>query len=206
MADNNYGKFILPVLNEFGMPSCPEMHDIKWIEEQRQFLISKPHIFEQEYMLKAPDTSNTDLFGEALLEKAKDRNSILLFQYEKKEDELLILGTDFSIIEDKAHAEKNDGDYFTMILLAYNTKTGMRRCINMFRDRGLNKTAQLNLVLLWDIQYNVDFIAVEMHAFLSWAASDIKANTRTKLFDTGDKKGKYNMVTGIPALQYTFEK
>lgn len=45
-----------------------------------------------------------------------------------------------------------------------------------------------------------------MHAFLSWAAQDIKSMTQAKLFDTGDKKGKYNMITGIPALQYTFEK
>lgn len=105
---NGYGKFILPVLNEFGMPSCPEMHDIEWIEEQRQFLKSKPHIFEQEYMLKAPDMNNTDLFGSDLLEKAKDRTTIMLFQYEKKPDETLILGTDFSIIENREHAEKND--------------------------------------------------------------------------------------------------
>jgi hypothetical protein len=76
----------------------------------------------------------------------------------------------------------------------------------MFRDRGISKTAQLNLVLLWDRTYNVDAIAVEMHAFLSWAAQDIKSGTHTKLFDTGDKKGKFNMITGIPALQYTFEK
>jgi hypothetical protein len=80
---NGYGKFILPVLNEYGMPSCPEMHDLRWIEEQRKFLQSKPHIFEQEYMLKAPDTSNTDLFGEALLEKSKNRSAIMMFQYTK---------------------------------------------------------------------------------------------------------------------------
>lgn len=80
---NGYGKFILPVLNEHGMPSCPEMHDLHWIEEQRRFLQSKPHIFEQEYMLKAPDMSNTDLFGEALLENSKVRSAILLFQYDK---------------------------------------------------------------------------------------------------------------------------
>lgn len=28
----------------------------------------------------------------------------------------------------------------------------------------------------------------------------------SRLFDTGDKKGKYNLDTGIPSLQYTFEK
>lgn len=106
--NNGYGKFILPVLNEFGMPSCPEMHDIEWIEEQRQFLKSKPHIFEQEYMLKAPDLNNTDLFGAELLERSKDRSAIMLFQYDKKPDEILILGTDFSIIEDRERAEKND--------------------------------------------------------------------------------------------------
>lgn len=58
----------------------------------------------------------------------------------------------------------------------------------MYRERGLSKTSQLNLVLLWDRTYIVDAIAVEMHAFLSWAAQDIKAGTQTKLFDTGDKK------------------
>lgn len=93
-----------------------------------------------------------------------------------------------------------------LFLVAYNSVTGVRRIINIFRERGMSKSAQLNLVLLWDRTYNVDFIAVEMHAFLSWAASDIKSSTRTKLFDTGDRKGKYNMITGIPALQYTFEK
>lgn len=206
MADNNYGKFILPVLNEYGTPSCPEMHDMKWITEQKEFLISKPNIFEQEYMLKAPDSSNTDLFGESILEPAKDRKWIMLFQYEKHPDETIILGTDFSIIEDKNHAEKNDWDYFTLICIAYNSVTGKRRCINMYRERWLKKWAQLNLVILWERQYNADAIGVEMHAFLAWAASDLKASTRAKLVDTGDKKGKYNMITGIPALQYTFEQ
>lgn len=108
MAENDYGKFILPVLNEFGAPLCPEMHDMRWIDEQRSFLQAKPNIFEQEYMLKAPDMSNTDLFGEELLEKSKDRSAIMLFQYTKQPDEMLILGTDFSIIENKERAEQND--------------------------------------------------------------------------------------------------
>lgn len=202
--DNGYGKFILPALNEFGMPSCPEMHDIVWINETRKFQWEE--IFRQEYMLEAPDMSNVDLFGELLLDDSKDKASIMLFQYDKKEDEILILGTDFSIIEDKERAEKNDNDYFALILIAFNTITSERRIINMYRERWLSKTAQLNLVLLWERNYNIDAIAVEMHAFLSWAAQDIKNNTKAKLFDTGDKKGKYNMITGIPALQYTFEK
>lgn len=203
---NGYGKFILPVLNEFGMPSCPEMHDLRWIEEQRKFLQSKPQIFEQEYMLKAPDMSNTDLFGEALLEGAKARSAIMMFQYQKWPDETLILGTDFSVIEDKDRAEKNDWDYFALVLVSHNSVTWLRKIINMYRERWISKTAQLNLVLLWERTYNVDAIAVEMHAFLWWAAQDIKATTQAKLFDTGDKKGKFNMITGIPALQYTFEK
>lgn len=206
MAENDYGKFILPVLNEFGAPLCPEMHDMRWIDEQRSFLQAKPNIFEQEYMLKAPDMSNTDLFGEELLEKSKDRSAIMLFQYTKQPDEMLILGTDFSIIENKERAEQNDWDYFVLLLIAYNSVTWVRKCINIYRERWLRKEAQLNLVLLWERTYDIDAIAVEMHAFLSWAAQDIKSMTQAKLFDTGDKKGKYNMITGIPALQYTFEK
>lgn len=108
MDDNNYGKFILPVFNEYGSPSCPEMHDMEWIQEQKDFLKQKPGIFEQEYELKAPDASDMDLFGEELLEKSKDRAEVMLFQYDKKDDEILILGTDFSIIENKEQAEKND--------------------------------------------------------------------------------------------------
>ena len=208
-TDKGWGKFILPVLTPQGLPSCPEMHDMLWIEEQKEFLMlkGKDNIWRQEYLLEAPDLNNMNFFGEQILEDAKDHHAICLFSYDKKPDEMIIIGTDFSIIDDKRRAEQYDSDYFAIICVAFNGITWERRIINIFRERWLSKTAQLNMVLHWDRTYEANFIAVEMHAFLGWAAQDLKGgSTMTRLFDTGDKKWKYNIDTGIPSLQYTFEK
>lgn len=203
--DNNYGKFFLPVLNEQGLPSCPEMHTLEWIVEQREFVGEK--IFKQEYMLEAPDINAINFFGDDILETAKNRKTVMLFNYQKLENEIVLIGTDFSIIEDKRHAEEYDNDYFALIAVAHNTITGKRRCLNIYRERGIKKTSQLNMVKLWAMIYEADFIGVEKHAFLSWALSDLKNSSMlAKLYDTGDTKGKYNMDTGIPSLQYTFEQ
>ena len=208
-TEKGWGKFILPVLTPEGMPSCPEMHDMNWIEEQKEFLTlhNKDNIWRQEYLLEAPDLNNLNFFWEELLENAKDHNAICLFSYNKHPDEMIIIGTDFSVIEDKNHAEKYDSDYFALVCVAFNGVTWERKIINIFRERWLWKWQQLNMVLHWDRIYEANFIAVELHAFLGWAAQDLKnSTTMSRLFDTGDKKGKYNLDTGIPSLQYTFEK
>lgn len=48
--NNMWAKFIQPVLNEHGMPTCPELHDLAWIEQQKNLV--KDVVFTQEYMLQ----------------------------------------------------------------------------------------------------------------------------------------------------------
>lgn len=123
--DKGWGKFILPIFTPDGMPSCPEMHDMNWITEQKEFLTlkNKENIWRQEYLLEAPDLNEMNFFGEEIMENAKNHHAICLFSYQKAEHEMIIIGTDFSVIEDKNHAEKYDNDYFALICVAFNTIT-----------------------------------------------------------------------------------
>lgn len=119
---------------------------------------------------------------------------------------MVAIGVDFSIIEDKAQAEKNDNDYFSICAVSYNTDTGQRKIINMYRERGMKKISQLNMVKLWCHKYQFNALGLEMHAFLAWAKQDLENNIFGKIVDTGSRKGKLDKAEGLPSMQYVFEK
>ena len=45
------------------------------------------------------------------------------YTYRKKANEIIVIGVDFAVIEDKAHAEKADTDYFAIAAIVYNRDT-----------------------------------------------------------------------------------
>lgn len=44
-------------------------------------------------------------------------------EYQKKADEIIAIGVDFAVIEDKKHAESKDTDYFAIAAVCYNRDT-----------------------------------------------------------------------------------
>lgn len=201
--DSMWAKVQIPALNTYGMPTCPELHDMEWIQEQRN--IVGEAIFAQEYLLQ-PISLENDFFGTEMLDKSRHENLCMVLDYKKKQDEQVYLGVDFAVIEDKKHAEKTDSDYFAIVAIVYNTITGKRRILNMYRERGLSKMQQFNMLRIWDIRYEADKVGLETFAFLAWAKQDLSDELQKKIVDTSGKKGKMDVQTGIPSLQYEFEK
>lgn len=196
-------KFIVPVMNEFWMPTCPELHDAMWIEEQRKLVWDVT--FQQEYMLK-PVVLWQDFFWQSILDLSKDIKEIMVLEYNKLPNDFVVLGTDFSVKWSKEEAENKDSDYFSLAVIRYNRITGKRKILNLYRDRGLSKIAQLNLVRIFQLKYNVDKIAMEWFVFLEWAKQDLSEDLWHLIVDTSSRKGKLDVKEWIPSLQYEFEK
>jgi hypothetical protein len=198
-----WAKHIVPVYNDLGEPSCPELHDIVWIDQQRK--IQGEAIFKQEYLL-SPLTSESEVFRQESIDQAKDYGEVMCLEYEKKLHEKVIIGVDFSIIDDPRKAEKGDTDYFAIVAIAYNTQTGQRRFLNIFRERGIKKQVQLNYLIIWNDKYNADHIGTEKHAFLAWVWQDLPERVARKIVDTWVHKSKYDLFEGIPSMTYEWEK
>lgn len=206
LCDKNntaWSKCIVPVFNDLGEPNCIELHDHVWIDQQRK--IQGEAIFKQEYLL-TPISLESETFAQDLIDMAKDYASIMCLEYEKKKDEVVILGTDFAIEDDPRKAQKNDTDFFSIVALCYNTQTWERRILNAFRERGIKKQIQLNYLIIWDVKYNANYIGTETHGFLKWVGQDLPDRVRNKLIDTGTHKSKYDLFEGIPSMVYEWEK
>lgn len=201
--NTTWSKYVVPIFNSLGEPNCPELHDIIWINEQRKVVWEA--IFKQEYMLQ-PLSLESETFGQDIIDESKDYSSIMCLEYEKKMNEKVILGVDFAIEDDLRKAQKNNTDYFAIVAILYNTQTGQRRLLNAYRDRGIKKIVQLNLLKIWAIKYNADFIGTEKHWFLAWVGQDMPKNVADILVDTGSHRGKFDLFEGIPSMLYVWEK
>ena len=163
--NTSWAKCIVPVYNDLGEPSCPELHDQIWITQQRK--IMGEAIFKQEYLLQCI-TAESETFTQNTIDQSKDYGSVMCLEYNKKMNEKVIIGVDYAIEDDPYRAQKKDSDYFAIVALCYNTQTGHRRILNALRERGIKKATQLNYVNIWTIKYDADFVGSEMHGFLRW--------------------------------------
>lgn len=206
-ADTNkyWAKCIIPVTDNLGRPSCPELgHDAHWITQQRA--LQGELAFQQEYQLKVIDETSS-IFKWEFLNKAKMLNEIMMYEHVKRVNEIVVLGTDYAVVDSKIKAEKNDTDYFAMVVLSYNTISRKRRVLNIYRERGIKFSSQLAMTRLWMSKYQCDYLAIETHGFLDTARQELEAELKdVPIFDTGSKAGKFDKYTGIPSMLYAWEK
>lgn len=198
-----FAKIRIPAYDKYWLPSCPELHSLEWLKQQES--IVKWAIWKQEYMLEAV-VLDKDFFWSDIIDRNKNHSLLMQFDYQPNINEVVFIWVDFSIIEDKRHAEQKDTDYFAICAMVYNKITHKRRILNLYRERWVSKWKQLWYVILWSDKYNATYICLEVPWFLSWAKSDVSDQTTKKLLDTTSWQWKFDISTWIPSLQFEFEK
>jgi len=204
---NRKGKesFLLPALDEHGDPSCPELHTKEFFQEQKDTIDAKT--WEKEYMLR-PMVSNQNMLSDDLIYQCLKDNETYYDDYIPKMHEVVILGVDFAIIDNKFEAEKKNSAYFTMAVWVYNLLTNTRQQKNVFFDRGLWFSEQIGKVNTWCIQYHVTAVGVEMHWGMRLFAGELQKLLPSDVIivDATNQGNKFDTLTGIPSLTYLFEK
>lgn len=193
----------IPALDEFGNVSCPELHTKEFISQQRALIGELA--FDQEYMLR-PKTETTSIFKWDILNKSRMMTEKMVSYYIKKHEEVVFIGVDYSIKANKEEAEKKDSDYFALVAVAFNPSTKKRRILNIYRERGIGFTQQINMTISWYYKYSADALCTEKHGFLEiFNQITNLVTTDINIVDTGNSAGKFDKIKGIPSMQWAWQ-
>jgi len=208
-GSESWAKFILPALDRYGDPTCPELHDKAWINQQRK--LQGEMVFTQEYQL-IPMSNQNSIFSDPVLDAAKHYNLKMVDFYNPTIEEIVLIGTDYAVVDDKTKAERNDTDYFAICAVAINTNTGVRKLLNVYYERGLPYSEQLFITRQWIDKYHASAACMELHGFLDVYRQELERalqsgeNKTFPIEDTGSRQGKFDKFSGIPSMIYTWER
>ena len=124
--------FLLPAFDEFEEPTCPELHSKEFLIEQKESMSERA--WSKEYML-TPIVETEKTVDESHIARCRDDMSTYYEDYVPRPDELMILGTDYAIIDNPQEAERKNSAYFALVVVAYNLKTNIRYIKNIFYTR-----------------------------------------------------------------------
>ena len=82
-----------------------------------------------------PIGSTQASLDDAIIDRCKDSRHTYTIDYIPRPDEVMILGTDYVYEHDKMNAEKKRLAYFTLVVVAYNTRTNKRKVIDISYER-----------------------------------------------------------------------
>jgi len=198
-------KFYLPALTEDWNPSCPELHSYEFLMEQKEMQDEMTWL--REYMLQ-PITTSSWYLSEEMLAWCKDMNYTYQNSYQPSKDEVVLVWTDYAIIDDKKEAERKKTAYFALVAVAYNKKTQERKIINIFYDRWLWFTEQLELTVAWLRKYNAAWVCLETHWWMRYFMWELRKiiPSHIRIINASNKKSKFDFFQWLPSLQYLFEK
>jgi len=199
-----FHKILIPAFKEDGEPSCPDLHNKEFLNQQRMLLGERS--FQQEYMLKPTVELNTD-FTYEILNKTRRFDKKMVQYFEKSDKEIVMIGTDYSIKANKEDAERTDSDYFAIVAAVMNLETKEKRILNAYRERGIRFSDQISFAISWYYKYQADGLCTEAHAFLDIFNQIIDQVAKDiKIIDTGNNAGKFDKVKGIPSMKWEWEK
>ena len=198
-------KFLLPALNEYDEPTCPELHDKQFLALQRDTVWDED--WDKEYMLNPKTKSKINIDDEVLSRCLKETESYV-DEYIPKADEIVILGTDFSVIDNKLEAEKKRSAYFALVPLLYNIKTGKRKPLNLYYERWIWFTDQLNKVVHYLQLYWCRVLALEISGWMRYFQSELAKliPAHVGIVDTTNYAGKFDTFKWLPSMEYLFTK
>lgn len=205
LRDNyKWVKYIVPVYNIYNQPNCPELHTNDWIKEQRDLM--GENAFNQEMMLQ-PIDQKSSVFSWDVLFKSKNNNTNMQVQYKRSINEIVLIGTDFAVVDDRRKAEKGDSDFFALAALKFNVQSRKRSIINLYQDRGIGFLDQIRICKLWIEKYDANAICLELHSFLDIYRQLLESEVKGfPIEDTGSKAGKFDLYDGIPSMLYSWER
>lgn len=204
---NKRGKlsYLLPALTEQEEPTCPELHSKEYLAEQRETMNEKSWL--KEYMLTPIVTWESAVDDESIA-KCLDDNDTYRDEYIPKRDEIMILGTDFSVIDNKFEAEKKQSAYFALVPICYNLVENKRVIKQIKYERGISFSDQLALTNKFIQRYGVTVVAMELHWGMRYFMSELQKilPPHVAIVDATNHGSKFDTYQGLPSLQYLFQK
>jgi phage terminase large subunit-like protein len=163
-----------PAINNEGEALWPERWNLEALEHRR---LSMPAIqFSREYLCE-PIHDVASMFPNDILEKARDKDLVLLDRAETDYDEegepVGIFGQHF-IGWDTAIASDKNADFTAMMVLRTPPNENVKQIVGIVHEKGLGGAAQKKHILLLNNRFKPDLIELEGNNFQRMFAAELK--------------------------------
>jgi len=163
-----------PAINNEGEALWPERWNLEALDHRR---LSMPAIqFSREYLCE-PIHDVASMFPNDILEKARDKNLVLLDRAETDYDEegeaVGIFGQHF-IGWDTAIASDKNADFTAMMVLRTPPNENVKQIVGIVHEKGLGGAAQKKHILLLNNRFKPDLIELEGNNFQRMFAAELK--------------------------------
>jgi hypothetical protein len=159
-------------------------------------------IFSREFQ-NDPRDDAASLFTYVLVQRAIDAGDGLALGmgHPPVGPEVVVLGVDL------ARSAAAEADYTVAIAVAWDPATGMRRILDVRRDKGLDFRTQVELVRDLVIRYDVPRCVVENNGFQQWLIDELELDPALQGRIMGQHTGlaKGDLRDGIPRLAQEFQ-
>ena len=163
-----------PAINEKGEPLWPERWNLEALDQRR---LSMPAIqFAREYLCE-PIHDVASMFPHGVLEKARDKDLVLLDKAEQEYDEegepMGVFGNHF-IGWDTAIASDKNADFTAMLVLRTPPGENYKQLVGMVHQRGMSSIAQKRQIILLNNRFKPDLIELEGNNFQRMFAMELQ--------------------------------
>ncbi len=163
-----------PAINREGEPLWPQRWSLEALEQRR---LSMPAIqFTREYLCE-PIHDVASMFPMTILEKARDRELVLLDHAEHEYDEdgnsMGLFGQHF-IGWDTAIASDKNADFTAMTVLRTLPDDNVKQIVGVVHERGMSSVAQKRQIILLNQRFQPDLIELEGNNFQRMFAMELK--------------------------------
>ena len=163
-----------PAINNEGEALWPERWNLEALEHRR---LSMPAIqFSREYLCE-PIHDVASMFPNDILEKARDKDLVLLDRAETDYDEegepVGVFGQHF-IGWDTAIASDKNADFTAMLVLRTPPNENVKQIVGVVHEKGLGGAAQKKHILLLNNRFKPDLIELEGNNFQRMFAAELK--------------------------------
>ena len=163
-----------PAINTEGKALWPERWDLESLDQRR---LSMPAIqFSREYLCE-PIHDVASMFPNDILEKARDRDLVLLdraeMEYDEEGESAGIFGQHF-IGWDTAIASDKNADFTAMLVLRTLPDDGTKQIVGVHHERGMSGAAQKRQILMMNNRFQPDLIELEGNNFQRMFAAELQ--------------------------------
>jgi len=163
-----------PAINNEGKALWPERWDLESLDQRR---LSMPAIqFSREYLCE-PIHDVASMFPNDILEKARDKELVLLdraeMEYDEEGESTGIFGQHF-IGWDTAIASDKNADFTAMLVLRTLPDDGTKQIIGAHHERGMSGAAQKRQILMMNNRFQPDLIELEGNNFQRMFAAELQ--------------------------------
>jgi len=163
-----------PAINTEGKALWPERWDLESLDQRR---LSMPAIqFSREYLCE-PIHDVASMFPNDILEKARDKELVLLdraeMEYDEEGESAGIFGQHF-IGWDTAIASDKNADFTAMVVLRTLPDDGTKQIVGVHHERGMSGAAQKRQILMMNNRFQPDLIELEGNNFQRMFAAELQ--------------------------------